>query len=120
MNAIREAWEAKKTGTTKSLPPRHSVGVYKELCELGWEKNLDEPRDPPEFIRQQYGKKVVYPFWVDPETGDDNLRFWEAVERTYERIPKDPPSDHAVRVLAALEGKPELYREVKALMEGSS
>jgi hypothetical protein len=56
------------------------------LDDLGWKRNMDRPEPAPPFITH---KTTIYPWWFDPQTGEQIRGSKNVMRAAYRRFIED-------------------------------
>ena len=118
LSGIRHFLALKAGGQNKFSADEYRAAA-KELYAFGWRQDQDRPEEPPPQVRH---KEWIYPWWIDPKGGPPIRGTVNAMAFALKRYdegkaPPPEPSQHAQRVVEALEQKPELLEEVQALLK---
>ena len=57
--------------------------AVRELLDLGWTRNNERPEERPRWMGSAHGP--IYPWWTDPDTGEDVRGMVQAMKVAFER-----------------------------------
>lgn len=87
MEAICKHLAERAKGKRKWTPGEQGdtfMPAMQELHALGWVRNESKPEPTPDFLRLVHGP-TVFPWWTDPETGEDVRGLANAMQVAFDR-----------------------------------